>query len=104
MKEFLYWRINVTRNITINRDDKWFQDNLEKFRSAWTYVECLRTDPIKAKLLKRYLNVFPRDAENKIKEKPKGIIMETIEKICNEPKGDLLSKRKEKFMKNLLLN
>jgi putative phage-type endonuclease len=85
----LYWKIVTTRNITIKRDDKWFADNLETFRQIWEYVKYFRANKDKSILLKKYINTFPLDYYKKIKEgKNKGIIMKTIQTMCNEPSKD----------------
>lgn len=82
-----YWKMITSRNITIKRDNKWFADNLEIFRKAWTNVEYFRANKDKADLLKKYINMFPLDCYKKIKEplKEKGIIMKTLETIAAEP-------------------
>ena len=85
-ERIFYWRIDVSRNIDIQRDDKWFADNVERFRQMWEYVKILRADKYKSDLLKRYINIFPLDYYKKITEgRKKGIIMETIKKLCSEP-------------------
>jgi hypothetical protein len=95
----IYWKMITTRNITIKRDDKWFKDNLQTFRDAWDCVLYFRANQDKSKLLKQYLNTFPLDYYDKIKEKPKGIIMETINKMVAEPKENAPSKEHKEYAK-----
>lgn len=101
----LYWKIVATRNITIQRDNKWFADNLETFRQTWDYVKYLRANKDKAALLKRYISTFPLDYYKKIKEgKNKGVIMKTIQTLCAEPDEDASNKEHKlyaKFIANL---
>ena len=82
-----YWKLITSRNVTIARDDKWFADNLETFRKAWSYVEYFRANKDKAQLLRRYINTFPKDCYKKVKEPPKekGIIMKTLVTLATEP-------------------
>jgi putative phage-type endonuclease len=80
-----YYKIIQSRNTTIPRDRKWFDDNLPKFEKMWNYVEFFRADKYKSKLLKLYTKTFKTDYYGKIKETYEGEIMETIEKIYAEP-------------------
>lgn len=105
-ERILYWRVMVTRCTTIKRDDEWFEKNLHKFETMWNYVEYFRTNKDKSELLKKYINTFPVDAHDKVKEPPrnKGIIMKTINDIYTEPiKGALLKDKKsyEKIIANI---
>ncbi len=96
----LYWKIVATRNITIKRDDKWFADNVVTFRQMWEYVKYLRGNKDKSILLKKYINTFPLDYYKKIKEgRNKGIIMKTIQNLCNEPAKDAPSKERKTYAK-----
>lgn len=100
LERIIYWRTNVTRNITIKRDDQWFADNLETFRQMWDYVEYFRSNRSKADLIKRYVNKFPLDRFGKVKEPydNKGIIMRTIQKICSNPTTDKDVRLYDKFI------
>ena len=80
-----YYKLIQTRNITIQRDRKWFASNLPIFQQSWAYVEYFRANKDKADLLKKYLSTFKTDYYGKIKENYKGEIMETIAKIYAEP-------------------
>lgn len=96
-----YWKVIASRNITINKDDKWFADNLDMFRKLWDYVEYFRANKDKGKLLKRYINTFPLDYYKKIKEPvhDKGIIMKNLHKLFSEPHKDAPSKDHKTYAK-----
>ncbi|VBB17975.1 YqaJ-like viral recombinase [Yasminevirus sp. GU-2018] len=96
-----YWKLIATRSITIKRDDKWFQENIETFRRSWECVEYFRANKDKAKLLKRYINTFPLDCYKKVKEPPreKGIIWKTLTKIVDEPADDAPDKDHKAYAK-----
>lgn len=98
----LYWKIINTRNTTIPRDDEWFENNLETFRQAWKYVEYFRANKDKSNILKKYLNTFPVDCYGKIKEKPKGIVMKTIQEIYSEPDESASDKEHKKYAKYIV--
>jgi hypothetical protein len=91
-----YWKIIESRNITIKRDDKWFADSLETFRTMWDYILYLRENKDKAILLKRYINIFPTDRWKKIIDK-KGLIMKAIETICSELCGNSSNKAHKEY-------
>ena len=96
----IYWKMVQTRNITINRDDEWFEDNIETFRQTWDYVKYFRANKDKSDLFKRYLNIFPVDQYKKIKEgKNKGIIMKNVQAIYAEPAADAPSKEHKAYAK-----
>ncbi len=104
-ERILYWKLDNSRNITIQRDDKWFLDNLETFRQTWNYVEYFRANKNKSLLLKKYLDMQPVDYYGKITEKIKGSIMNTIRTIYAEPDGNaskIIMTKYEKFITSLL--
>jgi len=76
----LYWRIEKTSNITINRDRKWFAEKLPLFRKMWDYVLYFRKYPDKFKIFNDYINSMKLKINTKI--------MDIVEKICNEPSKD----------------
>ena len=80
-----YWRLNVSRNITIKRDDKWFEENLDKFETIWNKVEFYREHKERADLMKNIIESFAKDRWGKTKEIHFGQINELINKIFNVP-------------------
>jgi putative phage-type endonuclease len=80
-----YYKIIQARNITINRDKKWFKDNLPKFEEIWAYVEFFRENEDKSNILKKYLKTFKTDYYGKTKENYDGEVMEMVRTVCNEP-------------------
>lgn len=97
----LYWKIVATRNITVLRDDKWFNDNIDTFEQTWNYVKYFREHKDKATLIKQYVNSFPLDYYKKPKEpvKNKGIIMKTLQKLYDEPLPDAPKKNHTEYAK-----
>jgi putative phage-type endonuclease len=100
-----YWRIDRTRNITIDRDDKWFEDNLEKFRNSWDRVKYFRANKDKAKLFKRYQESLPKYqsgySKGKVLERCSDELVETMNKIYNEPTEDDKDSHHKKYAKFL---
>ena len=45
----IYWRLKERNCTLIKRDEKWFEDNLPKYRQVWDYVLTLRNDKTKRK-------------------------------------------------------
>jgi putative phage-type endonuclease len=103
LERILYWKIDKTRNITIQRDDKWFADNLQTFKQAWDYVEYFRANTDKANLLKRYFDSQPTDYYGNIKKTVCDEVMETMINIFNEPdrKESKKYKKYSKFISKL---
>ena len=53
INKVLYWKLNRLRNITIKRDDRWFEKVLPQFRQMWEYVEFFRKNKDKIDALKK---------------------------------------------------
>lgn len=51
----IYWKLVRCKNVTINRDRKWFADNLPKLREMWEYVLFFRKNKHKLKILTDYI-------------------------------------------------
>jgi putative phage-type endonuclease len=96
-----YWKVVNTRNNTIPRDDTWFNNSLATFERAWNCVEYLRSNKDKAKIIQKYISTYPLDYYKKIKEplKQKGIIMNTILSIINEPSKDATQSEHKQYAK-----
>ena len=77
--KIIYWKVENSRNITIKRDDKWFNENLSKFKESWDLVLFFRSKSELSILFKKYLKTFPLDNFKNIKEP--NDIMKTILKI-----------------------
>jgi putative phage-type endonuclease len=82
----LYWRVENSRNITIKRDDKWFNDNLQTFKESWELVLFFRNEKELATLFKKYLLTFPLDNFKHIKEPQKDTIMNTLKELYKKNK------------------
>jgi len=77
VERVLYWKMNKTRNTTIPRDDKWFEDNLDKFSDIWKLVEYFRNNKDRAELLNRYIK--------SLNKKTNEHVMETMNMMADEP-------------------
>jgi hypothetical protein len=99
----LYWKLDNSRNITIPRDDKWFADNLPIFKQAWDYVTYFRNNKNQSMLLKKYLEMLPKDKYNKMIEIVPGTVMGTIDKLFNQPDEKMKKEHQvyEKFIQTL---
>jgi len=75
--KILYWRLENSMNVVIERDRQWFNDSLPKFKEIWNYVTILRQNMELAKLLKNYIST------RKIKYNKD--IMEVVKKLCENP-------------------
>jgi putative phage-type endonuclease len=87
----LYWKVNKTRNITIKRDDEWFNKNVTTFDKIWKYVEYFRENKDKAKLLKEYVGSQKKKYNNKI--------MDVIEKLYKGATTDYIKSLEEEINK-----
>ena len=85
----LYWKLVTSKNVTIYRDKKWFEQNLPKFEKVWNYVLFLRENKDKLQIVLDYIDSRP-------KKKNKDI-MDTIDKICN-----INEKNYNMILKNIL--
>jgi putative phage-type endonuclease len=99
----IYWKLIKTRNITILRDDKWFDDNIGKFCKAWDYVEYFRANQNKSVLFKKYIDMHPVDDYGRVVEKTKGNITKIMDKIFAEPAKDAPDKEHRQYAKFITL-
>lgn len=109
----IFWKIEKTHCVTINRDVKWFESVKPTIQKMWDYVKFLRTDMKnggdKAEILFNYTDSVTekmKDFKNpkktkdkKMDERTKSLIMEVVEDICTKPKKD--SKAKEDYENKL---
>ena len=51
----LYWKLVKSHNVVIDRDTKWFEDNLPKYKELWEKVKYYRANPKEAEKLKKKL-------------------------------------------------
>lgn len=71
----VYWRLEESKNVTINRDRTWFGESLPVFQKIWSYVLFLRKNKSKLDLFVRYINSR--------KKKDTKAIMGVMEKLYN---------------------
>jgi hypothetical protein len=78
LNRIVYWRL-IERNCTlIKRDKKWFEDNLEKLRTMWGYVEFLRKNEEITKEWKDWIDNLDKKYNEKIITKLKELITNKI--------------------------
>lgn len=53
-----YWKLTDSFCITVERDKEWFEKELPNYRKTWDYVEFLRKNPDKMKILNDYVETF----------------------------------------------
>lgn len=103
----IYWKLITSKNVLINRDRKWFADNLPTYSRMWNYVLFLRANKDKLQLLADYIE----SRERKINK----TIMSVIDKICNvtDPqyeknieaiKNDIVNANKGKVIKPIAID
>jgi putative phage-type endonuclease len=85
----IYWKMEDTKNVTIDRDRKWFKESLPKFEKMWNYIEFLRANRDSLDTLIRFINT--RNMKRNVE------IMKVIEKLCDPSK-----KGYKKWYTNLL--
>jgi putative phage-type endonuclease len=85
----VYWKIEHTKNVTINRDREWFSESLKTFRHIWSKVEFFRAKKNKDlnTLFKRYLDSLKKRENKKI--------MKVVEELTSE-------KLEPEYISNLL--
>ena len=55
--KILYWKFTRTSNVTINRDQEWFAENLPKLEQFWNYILFYRQNPDQLKELHEYIEL-----------------------------------------------
>src|SRR3989344_4676243 len=78
-EQVLYWRLNYSRNITIQRNKLWFENNLNKFEKMWNYVKYLRNHQDKLDKFVRITKSIPWNKEMENNE----YIMDIVDKLYN---------------------
>lgn len=87
----IYWRLEEMSVVTIERDNEWFESVYPKIKEVWAYVEYLRNNKDKSKIIFDYIDSL--NIEEKIKKSKRydnthelinEDIMKKIKIICNE--------------------
>ena len=86
-----YWYLRTSRNVTIMRDDEWFNNNITKLRSAWDKIEFLRAHNDIALLLKSYIASFSTNKYGQIIDK-QNKINKAISALMANPKDKKMLK------------
>lgn len=83
----IYWKLIKSRCFLVQRDKKWFAEQLPKFTQLWDMITFLRKSPSQKQLVIDYvtyaLDVFKRSKKAVINEK----VMTAIKMICNTNDG-----------------
>jgi len=77
----IYWRLNKSNNVKIDRDRKWFAENIGKFEQMWNYVTYFRNNQDKLNMLIDYIDNRP-NGRTTIKKEDE--IMNVVDKIYNK--------------------
>lgn len=81
----IYWKLKKSHNVTINRDRKWFKDNVGKFRDTWDIIAFLRKNPEQKTLFVDYISSIKRkyrlDDRGLNKDKYNNLIMSACRKL-----------------------
>lgn len=71
----IYWKLELSHNVTIPRDRAWFAEVLPKYRTAWNRILFLRENKEQRELLLEYISTRKRKYNDDI--------MKVIDKLCN---------------------
>lgn len=71
----IYWKLITSKNVLINRDRKWFDDNLPTLKQIWDYVLFFRSNADKLQIFKDYMDSRPRKMNKDI--------MNIVDKLYN---------------------
>ena len=88
LDKILYWKLEDSKNVTINRDRLWFEKNLPKFKKIWDYVVFLRNNIEQLSLLKSFIDT----RETKYNKE----IMEVVDNLCRPENPNY-----QEYLKNL---
>lgn len=84
-----YWRLERSKCLTIDRDRKWFADNLSNFERMWKYVEFFRSNNDKQDILMNFINSMKLKINKKI--------MKVVDDIYTIPQKDATEDEKIKY-------
>lgn len=78
--KIIYWRLEDSHNVTIERDKKWFAESLPIFKEIWDYVLFLRKNKDKLDLLVKYIDSRPIKRNKEIMGVVKNLCAPTADK------------------------
>ena len=84
--KILYWRLNNTHCVTLDRDKEWFKTELPRLKQMWDYVEFFRKYPDKKKILEDYIDSLNIKKNDKIMDVVKKLYEQnpnTTEQLTN---------------------
>lgn len=76
----IYWKLMKSRCLLVERDKKWFAEQLPKFVQLWEHITFLRSHPNQKQLVLDYINYANESMRAKYVN---NTIMNTIKIICN---------------------
>lgn len=91
LDKVLYWRLDKSHNVMIERDDKWFNESLPTLDKMWKYVLFIRENKEYQDLLSEYVTKL--DMKTGPQEwKANDRIMDFVDKIYNKTSVEELKK------------
>jgi putative phage-type endonuclease len=99
----VYWRLEKSKCITIERDTKWFEEKLPFLKRMWSYIEFFRKHDKQRDLLENYIDCFNTETRSeKQQEEMNRQIMSAASKLYKIPKKDAPDSDKKEYQKYLI--
>lgn len=86
-----YWRLVESKNITIKRNDSWFEEHLPIYERTWGYVEFLKNNPKQNDIFHRAIQKYDRNSA-----KGNTVAFKLLKELC-----DTKRKGYKKWLKQL---
>jgi putative phage-type endonuclease len=67
LNKIIYWKLENSHCEVVNRDRKWFEENLPKYKEIWNHIINLRNEPLKCELFCNYANELKYEEINNLK-------------------------------------
>jgi putative phage-type endonuclease len=85
--KIFYWKLDVYKNITIEKDDEWFAEKLPELKQMWEYILFFRKNK---KSLSKLLEHIQLLKSNKLTDKKMNIqVMKMIDELYNAKKNKI---------------
>ncbi len=105
LDKVLYWKLETSHNVTIERDVKWFEDNLPDLDKAWKQVEYFRKNKDKTDLLVSFIDSLTMKSNTKIMKFVEELMKTDLTDEYKQKMNDIIKKNnisKEESMKKKL--
>ena len=80
--KIVYWKLDMSHCVTIERDDEWYAQSLPRIGKIWSYVEYFRKNQEKADIFFNYINSVTKE-HPRFKDKDVEMSEDEIEKIMS---------------------